>query len=103
MIVKRCKVVYRIYIAALYHRAMAWTVYILKCRDDSLYTGITNDLSRRLTAHDQGSASRYTRSRLPVELAWSEPSADRSTALKREAEIKKLSRSAKMELIRRRA
>jgi putative endonuclease len=82
---------------------MTWVVYILKCGDDSLYTGITNDLDRRLTAHRRGSASRYTRSRQPVELAWSEPSADRSAALKREAEIKKLSRPAKMELIRRSA
>ncbi len=80
---------------------MDWTVYILKCSDDSLYTGITNDLERRLAAHDSGAASRYTRSRRPVRLAWSEPSADRSAALKREAQIKNMSRPAKMELIRR--
>jgi putative endonuclease len=80
---------------------MNWTVYILRCRDDSLYTGITNDLERRLAAHDSGAASRYTRSRRPVKLAWSEPSSDRSAALKREAAIKRMSRPAKMELIRR--
>ena len=82
---------------------MIWTVYILRCRDDSLYTGITNDLERRLAAHECGTASRYTRSRRPVELAWSEPSTDRSAALKREAAIKKMRRPAKMELIRRTA
>ena len=95
------KAVYRIYIDALYTRSMAWTVYILRCCDDTLYTGITNDMERRLAAHAGGAASRYTRSRRPVELAWSEPSADRSAALKREAEIKKLPRREKMELIRR--
>jgi len=82
---------------------MSWTVYILKCRDDSLYTGITNDLDRRLAAHNRGTASRYTRARKPVELAWSEPSVDRSAALKREAEIKRMARTAKMELIHRSA
>ena len=80
---------------------MAWTVYILKCCDGSLYTGITNDLDRRVAAHDSGTASRYTRTRRPVELVWSEPSSDRSSALKREAAIKRMPRSGKQELIRR--
>ena len=80
---------------------MTWKVYILRCGDETLYTGITNDLDRRLAAHDSGAASRYTRSRRPVELAWFEPSYDRSSALKREAKIKKMSRAEKLKLIRR--
>ncbi len=80
---------------------MTWQVYILRCGDETLYTGITNDLDKRLAAHDSGAASRYTRSRRPVELAWSEPSDDRSAALKREAKIKKMSRAEKLKLIRR--
>ena len=76
-------------------------MYILRCGDETLYTGVTNDLDKRLAAHDSGAASRYTRSRRPVELAWSEPSDDRSSALKREAKIKKMSRTEKLKLIRR--
>jgi len=77
----------------------SWQVYILRCRDDSLYTGITNDLERRLRQHNHGSASRYTRSRRPVTLAYREAAANRSQASRREAEIKKLNRRAKLELI----
>ena len=80
---------------------MAWTVYILECGDGSLYTGITNDVERRIAAHDRGAASRYTRSRRPVRLVYTEGADDRSAALKREAEIKGLDRSSKLELIRR--
>ncbi len=80
---------------------MMWKVYILRCGDETLYTGITNDLDKRLAAHDSGAASRYTRSRRPVELAWSEPSDNRSSALQREAKIKKMSRAEKLKLIRR--
>ncbi|MFM8735605.1 MAG: GIY-YIG nuclease family protein [Pirellulales bacterium] len=79
---------------------MDWLVYILRCRDGSLYTGITNDLSRRLKTHAAGKASRYTRSRLPVRLAYQEPQPTRSQALKREVAIKKLSRRGKMDLVR---
>lgn len=79
--------------------AVSWLVYILRCRDGSLYTGITNDLSRRLQAHAAGKASRYTRSRLPVRLAYQEPQATKSLALKREAAIKALSRAAKLRLV----
>lgn len=84
---------------------MPWLVYILRCRDGSLYTGITNDLPRRLKAHAAGKASRYTRSRLPVKLAFHEPQLTKSQALKREAAIKRLPRRAKLSLIgpRRRA
>ena len=76
-----------------------WFVYILRCADDSLYTGITNDPPRRCKQHNAGTASRYTRSRLPVELVYQEPQINRSLALKREAEIKTLSRQQKKLLI----
>ena len=76
-----------------------WLVYLLRCRDGSLYTGITNDLPKRLKAHAAGKASRYTRSRLPVTLAYTEPQPSHSASLKREAAIKKLSRPQKDRLI----
>lgn len=76
-----------------------WLVYLLRCRDGSLYTGITNNLTKRLAAHAAGKASRYTRSRLPVTLAYTEPQPTQSRALKREAAIKKLSRLQKDRLI----
>jgi predicted GIY-YIG superfamily endonuclease len=76
-----------------------WLVYVLRCSDGSLYTGITNDLSKRLEAHAAGKASKYTRSRLPVKLAYSEPQKSKSAALKREAAIKKLSRPQKDRLL----
>jgi predicted GIY-YIG superfamily endonuclease len=76
-----------------------WLVYLLRCWDGSLYTGITNDLSKRLKLHAAGKASRYTRSRLPVTLAYTETQPSRSRALKREAAIKKLSRRHKESLI----
>ena len=76
-----------------------WLVYVLRCRDGSLYTGITNDLDRRLATHAAGKASRYTRSRLPVTLAYQEPQPTKSRALKREAAIKKLVRSRKEMLV----
>ena len=76
-----------------------WIVYILRCADGSLYTGITNDLERRLEQHNGGTASRYTRSRLPVTLAYQESQPNQSMALKRELTIKALSRKAKETLI----
>ena len=76
-----------------------WFVYILRCADDSLYTGITNDLPRRCKQHNSGTASRYTRSRLPVELVYKEPQTSRSLASKREVAIKALSRQQKKLLI----
>lgn len=75
-----------------------WIVYILRCSDGSLYTGITNDLPKRLEAHAAGKASKYTRSRLPVKLVYGEPQRSQSAALKREAAIKKLPRRAKLGL-----
>lgn len=77
-----------------------WFVYILRCADGSFYTGITNDLPRRFKQHNAGTASRYTRSRLPVELVYQESQANRSLALKREVAIKALSRQQKKLLIR---
>jgi putative endonuclease len=74
-------------------------VYLLRCSDGSLYTGITNDLSRRLAAHRAGRASAYTRSRRPLRLVYREAARDRSAALRREAAIKRLTRKAKLELI----
>lgn len=76
----------------------AW-VYLLRCNDGSLYTGWTVDLERRLARHQSGVGSRYTASRLPVELALSMPMRDRTSARREEARIKRLSRSQKLELI----
>ncbi len=73
-------------------------VYLLRCSDGSLYTGITNDLPHRLASHRCGKASAYTRSRLPVTLAYHETVHDRGSALKREAAIRRLSRAAKIAL-----
>jgi putative endonuclease len=80
-----------------------WHLYILKCRDNTLYTGITNDLLRRVAQHGGGTASRYTRSRLPVRLVYQERCLNKSTALKKEFRIKSLSRKEKEEYIRRKS
>lgn len=80
---------------------MAWFVYILQCGDGSLYTGCTDDVQRRLAAHRSGKGAKYTRGRLPLDLAYQEEVADRSAALRREASIKKLTRQEKLSLIRR--
>ena len=77
----------------------AWLVYVLRCGDGSLYTGITNDLRRRLAAHRAGTASRYTRARGPLRVVHREPAIDRAAALRREAAIKRLPRAAKLALI----
>lgn len=78
---------------------MTWVCYLLKCADDTLYCGITNDLDKRIAAHNAGEGAKYTRSRTPVELVFSEACEDRSVASKREMQIKKLSRVAKFLLI----
>lgn len=78
---------------------MSWFVYILRCADDSLYTGITNDKPRRLKQHNAGKASKYTRSKLPVDMVYTETAEDRSSATKRELKIKSLSRQQKLALI----
>ena len=73
-------------------------VYLLRCRDDSLYCGWTDDLARRVATHNAGKGARYTRSRKPVRLVWSEEVSDRSAALKRELAIKRLTRAEKFAL-----
>jgi predicted GIY-YIG superfamily endonuclease len=80
--------------------SVRWFVYILRCADGSLYTGITTDVARRCIQHNAGTASRYTRSRLPATLVYKEAQNDQSLALKREAAIKSLSRLQKKALIR---
>jgi len=74
---------------------MAWTVYLARCRDGTLYTGITTDPERRLAEHNAGSGAAYTRTRLPVVLVYWEAVSDRSSALRREHAIKGLSRAEK--------
>lgn len=76
-----------------------WVVYIVRCADNTLYTGITNGLEERLQAHDAGTGAKYTKSRGPVELVYFEVAADRSAASKREYVIKRLSRAGKLALI----
>jgi len=77
-----------------------WFVYLLRCADGTLYTGIAMDVSRRCRQHNAGTASRYTRSRLPVVVVYQEAHANRSLALRREAALKALSRQQKLSLIR---
>jgi predicted GIY-YIG superfamily endonuclease len=77
----------------------AWFVYLLLCADGTLYTGIAKDVSRRCQQHNAGTASRYTRSRLPVELVYQEAHASRGSALMREAAIKALPRRQKESII----
>ncbi|MDP6437025.1 MAG: GIY-YIG nuclease family protein [Gammaproteobacteria bacterium] len=76
-----------------------WQVYIVRCGDGSLYTGIALNLDERIDSHNSGEGGRYTRSHLPVELVYSESAADRSIALRREHAIKQLSRDSKLALI----
>jgi putative endonuclease len=76
-----------------------WWVYLLKCRDGTLYTGITTDAERRLAQHNAGTASKYTRSRRPVSMVYREPAKNHGAALKREIAIKKLTRTAKDALV----
>ena len=78
-------------------------VYMLRCRDGSLYTGWTNDLEKRLKAHNSGVASKYTRARLPAELVYSEEWESKEAAMSREWHIKRLSREEKLKLIENRS
>ena len=75
-----------------------WYLYILRCGDGTLYTGITNDVEKRLAAHRAGKGAKYTRGRGPLELVYREELLDHSSALKREHEIKSLSRQDKEKL-----
>lgn len=78
---------------------MDWYVYILRCGDGTLYTGMTDDVERRFAAHRAGKGAKYTRGRGPLELVYTEPQPDRSAALRREYQIKRLSRADKLRLI----
>ena len=78
---------------------MPWLVYVLECGDATLYTGVTNDLPRRLRAHETGRGARYTRGRAPFVVRYTEPARSRSAALSREHAIKRLSRPAKLALV----
>ena len=78
---------------------MSWFVYMLRCGDGTLYTGVTDDVSRRLAAHRSGKGAKYTRGRGPLELVYQEEVPDKSAALRREIEIKRLTRQEKERLI----
>ena len=78
---------------------MPWYVYILRCGDGTLYTGISDDVARRLAAHRSGKGAKYTRGRGPLELVYQERVPDKSAALRREAAIKRLRRGEKERLI----
>jgi len=76
-----------------------WTVYILRCGDGTLYTGITNDLERRMAEHDTGTGAKYTKGRGPFQLLYQEACQGRGPASKREIEIKSLDRKSKLSLV----
>ena len=76
-----------------------WKLYILRCADGTLYTGITTDVERRFAEHSSGKGAKYTRGRAPLELVYSEDCGDKSTALRRELEIKAMTREEKLKLI----
>jgi putative endonuclease len=77
-----------------------WSVYIIRCADDTLYTGITDDLEKRLVMHADGKGAKYTRGRGPYKVLYIECCATRSDALKRELYIKSLKRSEKLQLVK---
>ena len=76
-----------------------WKVYVVRCKTGEFYTGCTVDLERRIKQHNRGTGSKFTSSRRPVILVYQEPSADRSAALKRENQIKRMSRLQKIRLV----
>lgn len=78
---------------------MSWFVYILRCRDKSLYAGITNDVMKRLLLHNSGKGSKYIRSKLPVKLVYQEEYPDKSTARLREIQLKKWTKHKKELLV----
>ncbi len=80
---------------------MSWYLYLLRCRGDTLYCGITNDVEKRFKAHCEGRGAKYTRGRGPLELVYREECGDHSQALRRELEVKKLTRQQKEALIAR--
>ena len=78
---------------------MCWTVYIVECSDGSLYTGVAKELEKRIAQHNAGKGAKYTRTRLPVKVVYSEQATNRSQAQQREYAIKQLKRSQKQALI----
>jgi len=80
-------------------QSKSWWVYIVECADRTFYTGTTNDVSARVAKHNSGTAAKYTKTRTPVSLIYSAPFPDRSSACKREAAIKKLTRKEKELLV----
>ncbi|HUX91185.1 MAG TPA: GIY-YIG nuclease family protein [Gallionellaceae bacterium] len=78
---------------------MNWVCYLLRCADDTYYCGITNHMEKRLAVHNAGEGAKYTRGRLPVSVAYRESCADKSAALKRELQIKRMRRSEKQALL----
>ena len=76
-----------------------WHVYIVQCADQTLYTGVAKDVETRVCQHNAGRGAKYTRGRRPVELVYTEPAEDRSTALRRECAIKKMPTAGKVSLI----
>ena len=78
---------------------MRWCVYLIRCGDGTLYAGMTNDLERRIAAHESGRGARYTRGRGPLTVVHVERKRSRSSALKREAALKRLDRRAKLALL----
>ena len=78
---------------------MGWFVYILKCADDTLYTGITTNCERRLNQHNAKKGAKYTRVRTPVTMVYQEPAESRSSATQREIAVKKLTRGQKLQMI----
>ncbi len=78
---------------------MAWFLYVVKCSDETLYTGITTDITRRLKEHNAKKGAFYTKNKTPVELVYQESMIDQSQARKREAAIKRLTRKEKLELV----
>ncbi len=79
---------------------MPWFLYVVKCQDTSLYTGITTDISRRIKEHNSKKGAFYTKNKIPVELVYHEAMANQSQARKREAAIKRLKRKEKLEFIK---
>ena len=79
--------------------ASVWFLYILRCRDESFYTGVTTDIDRRIREHQEGRASRFTRTRRPIVLVYQEKCGSRSEALSRECAVKTMSRRAKENLV----
>lgn len=77
----------------------SWSVYIIQCADNTLYTGISNNIDKRIATHNSGKGAKYTRGRTPVKLVYQEKLTNKAVASQREAEIKKLTRQEKLNLI----